>query len=76
MRKTKIILSLMLSSVLTTGLIVSAADEISNIESENIATSTTTSTVNNECDHGLTNSKIIQPTCTEGGEKIAFIVVK
>ena len=60
----------MLSSVLTTGLIVSAADEISNIESENIATSTTTSTVNNECDHGLTNSKIIQPTCTEGGEKI------
>ena len=54
MRKTKIILSLMLSSVLTTGLIVSAADEISNIESENIATSTTTSTVNNECDHGLT----------------------
>lgn len=70
MRKTKIILSLMLSSVLTTGLIVSAADEISNIESENIATSTTTSTVNNECDHGLTNSKIIQPACTEGGEKI------
>ena len=47
MRKTKIILSLMLSSVLTTGVIVSAADEISNIESENIATSTTTSTVKN-----------------------------